>query len=200
MAKHRNLIQNYGLFWDRAQVRWSKSRSGRGAGLPVEVPVGQVQDLPYGLYGFPTIDDDGKRRSAKSRGDKVDLRGQVGIYALYDAEFRLLYVGKVGGGTGKNTLFARLKQHGAPSGGTRGLAARWRYFSWFGVLRVVKGKKELAEPAETKSTTRRDILNALEAVVIEIAAPDLNRQGGRLGGAIEYLQYTADYAEQSPEE
>jgi len=172
VAKHRNLIQNYGLFWDRDQVRWK----GSGAGL----------------WGFPATDDQGRLRSAKSRGDEVDLRGQVGIYALYDAEFRLLYAGKVGGGKGKNTLFVRLKQHGTPLGRTRGLAARWRYFSWFGVLRVLKGEKRLAEPSDGKLTTRGDILNALEAVVIEIAAPDLNRQGGQLGGATEYLQYTAD--------
>ena len=176
MAKHHNLIQNYGLFWGREEVRWS----GKGAGL----------------YGFPATDDDGKIRTARSRGDKVDLRGQLGIYALYDAEFRLLYVGKVGGGKGKNTLFVRLKQHGTPLGRTRGLAARWKYFSWFGLLRVLKGNKELAEPTDRKLTTRAAILNALEAVVIEIASPDLNRQGGQLGGATEYLQYTADDADE----
>jgi hypothetical protein len=179
VAKHQNLIQNYGLFWDRRQVRWK----GSGAGL----------------YGFPAIDDDGKIRSAKNRGDEVDLRGQVGIYALYDQEFRLLYVGKVGGGKGKNALFVRLRQHGTPLGRTRGLAARWTYFSWFGVLRVLKGEKKLAEPSDRKLTTRVDILNALEAVVIEIAAPGLNRQGGQLGGATEYLQYTTDDADERAE-
>ena len=172
MAKHQDLIQTYGLFWDRRQVTWN----GSGAGL----------------YGFPATDDDGRIRRAKSRDDEVDLRGQVGVYALYDAQFRLLYVGKVGGGKGRNTLFVRLKQHRTPLARTRGLAVRWKYFSWFGLLRVLKGERELAEPSDRKLTTRPAILNALEAVVIEIAAPALNRQGGQLGGAIEYLQHTVD--------
>lgn len=46
----------------------------------------------------------------------------------------------------------------------------------------------MAEAPETRQTTRADILDALEAVAIEIADPDLNRQGGRLRAIEEYLQ------------
>ena len=155
--QHHNLIQSYGLFWDRCQVDW---RSGPLLGRV------KVRDKP------------------------VDFRDQLGIYALYDHEFRLLYVGQAG--SGKNTLFGRLKHHTSVHAGTRALAARWKYFSWFGLLRVLKvekkGEKQLASRADTKQTTEAHILNALEAAAIEIADPDLNRQGGRLRNVTEYVQ------------
>lgn len=121
-----------------------------------------------------------------AKGGAVDFRDQLGIYALYDREFRLLYVGQVGGG--RNTLLGRLRIHNTLRTGTRALADRWRYFSWFGVLRVLKGKNELAKRPDTRQTTLQDLLDALEAVAIEIADPDLNRQGGRLRAVTEYLQ------------
>ncbi len=133
------------------------------------------------------------RLRAKSK--PVNFRRQLGIYALYDREFRLLYVGQAG--SGNNTLFSRLKYHGTLHTGTRGLAARWSYFSWFGLLRVVKKDQKLAEPPKTKQTTRADILDALEAVAIEIADPDLNRQGGRLRTIEEYLQCEDDAVQRS---
>ncbi|MCY3590318.1 MAG: hypothetical protein OXH32_01610 [Acidobacteria bacterium] len=146
----------------------------------------------YGLFWDRDKVDWGKNKATllgrlKVRDDAVDFRGQLGIYALYDREFRLLYVGQAG--SGNNTLFSRLKYHGTLHAGTRGLASRWRYFSWFGLLRVLKGSQELAEPPKTHQTKRADILDALEAVAIEIADPDLNRQGGRLRAIEEYLQY-----------
>jgi len=122
----------------------------------------------------------------KVKDSAVDFRDQTGIYALYDREFRLLYVGQAG--SGKSTLFSRLRYHRTLHAGTRGLASRWRYFSWFGLLRVLKRSQKLAEPPKTHQTKRPDILDALEAVAIEIADPDLNRQGGRLRAIEEYLQ------------
>ena len=120
-----------------------------------------------------------------SKQGEVDFSGQLGIYALYDPEFRLLYVGQVG--SGENTLFDRLKQHHTLPG-NRAFARRWQYFSWFGVLRVLKGKATLAMRPAVRQTTLARTLDALEAVAIEIADPDLNRQGGKLGDVTEYLQ------------
>lgn len=153
----------------------------------------------YGLFWDRNEVDWNKRQARllgrlKTKDKPVDFRDQVGIYALYDHEFRLLYVGQAG--SGNNTLFSRLKYHGTLHAGTRALAARWQYFSWFGLLRVLKGKQELAEAPETRQTTRADILDALEAVAIEIADPDLNRQGGRLRAIEEYLQCGDDVREQ----
>lgn len=158
--QHYNLIQSYGLFWDRDEVDWSKGP----------------------LHGKVKVKD-----------DAVDFRDQLGIYALYDHEFRLLYVGQAG--SGKNTLFGRLKHHDSLHTGTRALAARWKYFSWFGLLRVLKVEKRLANRAETRQTTEAHILNALEAVAIEIADPDINRQGGRLRNVTEYLQVVPEQKE-----
>ena len=149
---------------------------------------------PYGLFWdrdeVGWLDRGAKLLGVARAGKPVDFRSQVGIYALYDQEFRLLYVGQAGGG--QNTSFDRLKIHNTLRAGTRAMASRWRYFSWFGVLRVLKGKNELASRPETRLTKAADILDALEAVVIEITGPDLNRQGGRVGDATEYLQCTPD--------
>lgn len=134
----------------------------------------------------------------KARDKAVDFRNQAGIYALYDREFRLLYVGQAG--SGNSTLFSRLRYHNTLHAGTRGLASRWQYFSWFGLLRVLKGSQELAGPPKTHQTKRPDILDALEAVAIEIADPDLNRQGGRLRAIEEYLQCGGDVEEQLAED
>lgn len=168
--RHHNLIRSYGLLWDRYEVQWNE----RKAKLP------------------------GRIRVKKG---EVDFRGQVGIYALYDQEFRLLYVGQAG--SGDKTLFDRLKMHCSPrrrrDGGIPGLADRWRYFSWFGLRGVKKTDNELTKGAETRQTTEAHILNALEAVAIEIADPDLNRQGGRLPNDGEYLQVPAKKEVEEPD-
>ncbi len=160
--RHHNLIRSYGLLWDRKKVQWK----GREAGLPGRI---RVKTGP------------------------VDFRHQVGIYALYDEEFRLLYVGQAG--SGRKTLFDRLKLHCNPrrrkDGGIPGLAGRWRYFSWFGLRGVRTTYNELAGPTKGRQTTEAHALNALEAVAIEIADPDLNRQGGSLPNDAEYLQVPA---------
>lgn len=169
--RHHNLIRSYGLLWDREKVQWK----GREAGL-------------WGRIRVKT--------------GKVDFRDQVGIYALYDREFRLLYVGQAG--SGRKTLFDRLKLHCTPrrrsDGGIPGLAARWRYFSWFGLRRVKKTDNELDQKRpETRQTTEAHILDALEAVAIEIADPNLNRQGGRLPNDAEYLQVPAKEEVEEPD-
>ena len=169
MAKHHRLIQNYGLFWDRNKVRWDRS--------PKE---------EKGAKKLPGV--------VKAKDDPVDFREQAGIYALYDHEFRLIYVGQAGTNKhGRGRLFDRLKYHTTVRAGTRRLATRWRYFSWFGLVRVLKGDQKLTQAPVTRQTTPAEILDALEAVAIEIADPDLNRQGGRLGGSTEYLQVPAGY-------
>lgn len=170
MAKHHRLIQNYGLFWDREKVVWGRDPKGGkdAARLPGVV---------------------------KAKDTAVDFREQAGIYALYDEEFRLIYAGQAGTNKqGKGRLFDRLKHHTTVRAGTRRLATRWRYFSWFGLVRVLKGEQTLAKAPGIRQTTPAQILDALEAVAIEIADPDLNRQGGRLGGSTEYLQFPLDGA------
>lgn len=126
---------------------------------------------PGALYGLLT--------SAK-RSDAVDFRYQAGIYALY-SDYELVYVGQTGGKGQK--LMARLLQHRKDD-----LAGRWNMFSWFGTRAVLESDKLKAEK-QGASTTHPHALNHLEAVLIHVAEPRLNRQGGKWGKGVEkYLQ------------
>jgi hypothetical protein len=60
----------------------------------------------------------------------VNFIDQIGVYALYDEDRRIVYVGQAG--NGHATLFARLKQHMNGSN----LWNRWIYFSWVGFKEV----------------------------------------------------------------
>ncbi|MGB9429604.1 MAG: hypothetical protein WCC11_06965 [Gammaproteobacteria bacterium] len=110
----------------------------------------------------------------------VDFREQAGIYALY-ADYDLIYVGQTGGK--KQKLMVRLNQHRK-----KDLAGRWNMFSWFGTRDVLGTGKLKAEKAGA-SSTHEHALNHLEAILIHVAEPSLNRQGGKWGDNVEqYLQ------------
>ena len=110
----------------------------------------------------------------------VDFRFQSGIYALY-SDYELIYIGQTGGKGQK--LMARLVQHRRHD-----LAGRWNMFSWFGT-RSVLGTLELKAEKKGASTTHPLALNHLEAVLIHVAEPRLNRQGGKWGKSVKkYLQ------------
>ena len=112
----------------------------------------------------------------------VDFRDQRGIYALYDDGFNLVYVGQAG--SGNQRLFDRIKQHT-----TDHLADRWSKFSWFGTRRVLKDCT-LSNDKKAIHPKLDIVLNHLEAVLIAIAEPQSNRQGGRFGSNVgQYLQY-----------
>lgn len=117
--------------------------------------------------------------SGRKKGSDVDFREQTGIYALY-ADYELVYVGQTAG-SGKQ-LLGRLKDHLYYD-----LAGRWNRFSWFGTRQVLAGGK-LKAPKAGASTSLGLALNHLEAILIHVAEPPLNRQGGRWGEATQYLQ------------
>ena len=122
----------------------------------------------------------GKLASAKRNG-VVDFREQSGIYALY-ANYDLIYIGQTGSGSQK--LLARLNQHRQHE-----LAGRWNMFSWFGTRAVNQGGDLKAEKLGAKSS-HQIVLNHLEAILIHVAEPALNRQGGKWGAKVEqYVQY-----------
>jgi len=128
------------------------------------------------LLGIPA-----HARSAKP----VDFRHQAGLYALYK-DHELIYVGQAGSGSGRAALFTRLKTHRKDK-----LAGRWDLFSWFGLRRVLpSGRLE-----EKKKPARPNLaitLNQIEAVLIAVAEPALNLQGGRYGRQRRYLQFRDD--------
>lgn len=149
------IIRNYGLFWRRNKVHW-----GTGGNL------GHLQGV----------------LASNITSDPINFRHQIGVYALYDDNFNLVYVGQAG--SGDSDLFSRLKQHKRNR-----LAERWERFSWFGI-RKVNSNGMLAEGGVSKNIMVKDALNHMEAILIEVTEPSHNRQGGRFGDcADQYLQY-----------
>jgi hypothetical protein len=150
------MIRGAGLFWERENIWWG---AGTNAGALLGVPERNKRRMP------------------------IDFRRQIGLYALY-SDYDLVYVGQAG--SGKQTMFARLKRHG------KGLyAGRWNRFSWFGML-WVKKNGTLSSPSEAFHTSRADALNVLEALIIETAEPALNNQSGRLGRNVTFYRQVRD--------
>lgn len=120
------------------------------------------------------------RSALEKRWGEVDFREQSGIYALY-ADYELVYLGQTG--RGNQRLFNRLGQHRKDD-----LANRWNMFSWFGTRSVLESGKLKAEKDGAHST-HQETLNHMEAILIHVAEPRLNRQGGKWGVGVEqYLQ------------
>ena len=125
-----------------------------------------------GLLGVPGRN----RRSAPT-----DFRDQIAIYVLYRDE-EVVYVGQ--SGSQDNRLLSRLRNHRADR-----LADRWDRFSWFGLLPVV-ADGTLAQKPAGGSIAPGQVLDQIEAVMVEAVEPRLNRQGGQFGSdVIRYLQY-----------
>jgi hypothetical protein len=150
------LFQNYGLFWRADCVNWG----ARGRGNHGTLQGHQLaKEVP------------------------VDFRNQRGVYALYDDNYKILYVGQAGYGNAR--LYDRLHTHLWDH-----LAQRWQRFSWFGIDPVTgpKGARYLQEK-EPGAPTIDAVLNHLEAILIAAAEPALNRQGGKFGTAQKFRQY-----------
>ncbi len=175
------LIANYGLFWRRDQV----TATTQADTLP---PIASGEWPRFGeLLGV------GVR---KKRQGVVDFATQRGIYALYDDQFRLIYVGQTGRNTGR--LYRRLRTHSRSV-----LSERWSRFSWFGIMPVVQeenadtglGLIEVPDDDERR-VKRSTILDHLEAVLILAGEPVRNKQGGRFGqGVTHYRQYRGAFDE-----
>ena len=128
--------------------------------------------------------------NVEKQSDKVDFRQQKGIYALYDHDFNLVYVGQAGRGQlgqeGSRTLFDRLKRHNDGP-----MRSRWSYFSWFGTLTHTGKDSKGKDLFEEEKKGRVDIpttLDELEGILIMAADPLLNRQGAKFKNATEYKQ------------
>jgi hypothetical protein len=102
--KSESLIQNYGLFWHRDRVAWSKRRSKSKAVKRGEFLVGQRSRI------------------------KVDFNKQIGIYVLYDGDRRPIYMGQIS--KGDTPLFSRLQQHTKDDLAERWSYFSWFGFRW----------------------------------------------------------------------
>ena len=103
------------------------------------------------------------------------MANQTGIYLLHD--FRdILYIGRAI----DSSLGSRLLVH------TRDrLKTRWNRFSWFG-FRAVKANGTLDRISDNYEL--RDVISAMEALLIEALEPPQNRRGGDGFQGIEYIQ------------
>ncbi len=127
------------------------------------------------------------RRSGKV----VDFHDQIGVYVLYDEARRPVYVGQAG--KGNTGLFRRLRSHRRD-----GLALRWSYFSWFGLL-VVNRNGSLSgwdAPSKHVRGTILSTLNEIEGVLIAATEPAFNKQGARFKGIDRYRQVPHERADQ----
>ena len=126
------------------------------------------------------------RRSGKT----INFRDQIGVYVLYDESRRPVYVGQAGQGNAR--LFNRLRAHRRD-----GLAHRWHYFSWFGLLGVNKSGHLSGWDAPEKRVggTLRSTLNEIEGVLIAATEPAFNKQGARFRGIARYRQVVHEEAD-----
>ena len=125
----------------------------------------------------------------KKHKDGVDFRYQIGIYVLYDKDMNVVYVGQVG--SGNKYLFGRLKDHFDDH-----LWNRWVFFTWFG-LRAVNENGSLSQNDKIEKVVRQPLgeaLDEIEAVLIQVLEPRLNKQGPKWKDAEEYFQST-DHAD-----
>lgn len=154
------LIHNYGLFWRREDIHWGAPGNSTNPGH---------------LQGVPA-----KNTTAQP----VDFAEQQGVYALYDDSFALVYVGQAGAND-QQRLLGRLRNHRSDQ-----IADRWTKFSWFGVRPVNTASRTLRAEKTTAHPTVGDVLNHTEAILIAVAEPRHNLQGGRFGSRVEqYRQY-----------
>lgn len=115
-----------------------------------------------------------------SRSREVDFSEQMGIYVLYDRFEKPVQIGQA------QNILRRLRQHRRNH-----LRNRWSYFSWFGFFQVSSSNKLLVKdsgPELRRTLTLGDALNELDAILIQVLEPRLNRRGSNWGETEEYLQ------------
>ena len=117
---------------------------------------------------------------------RVNFLEQMGIYVLYDKFEQPVQIGQA------KRIFKRLKDHRRDH-----LRNRWSLFSWFGFYKVGARNKLLVkdQAAELRRTlTLGEALNELEAILIQVLEPRLNRRGPNWIDAEEYLQISGSGA------
>lgn len=141
----------------------------------------------YGLYWRPELVNWG-RQAYGGRGELIgvftkdrrrfrrDFWEEIGVYVLYD-NYRIVYIGR----TTKERLGSRLRSHWNKRG------ERWDSFSWYG-LRAPSLTKDRLLSVGKRKFSGDDTIRALEAILIEVCDPLLNRRHERIKDAIRARQ------------
>lgn len=153
------IIHCFGLFWDRDQIDFGKKGPGNQGNL-------------LGHY-------DGAQHATQ-------FRDQSGIYILYEGatinDQRVVNIGQTG--SGNQRLLARLRQHTKDH-----LWNRWQRFSWLGFLDVGANNAIIHKKKNALGNIAVSVgLDQMEACLISLMEPLLNRQGPQWHGAVEYYQ------------
>ncbi len=168
-----------GLFALKSALEAAAVEPEAASDAPEDSESGAIQ--AFGMYWkYDDVHWTGKVRLLGRQNQEaatVDFSEQVGIYLLHDRD-RVIYVGRA-----SETLASRLKAHT-----TDRLSGRWDRFSWFG-LRSVTEDAKLAEPPA--SWKHHDVIDTMEAVLIECLEPSKNRRGGDRFADVEFLQVLA---------
>jgi len=122
-------------------------------------------------------------RADQRRVPPVDFRNQTGIYVLYDEQKVPIWIGQA------KVLFARLRDHKRDH-----LWNRWTYFTWFG-FRKVNDDGKLGLSSRLNWNLKGSAAQArdeIEAVLIQVLEPRLNRKGSNWKDTHEYLQFAGE--------
>lgn len=162
-------IKNFGHFWSRDKVFW----------------------------GWPKTEGHLKGTLRHSKKVIVNFREQIAIYALFNSDRDIVYIGEAG--IGNKRLFGRLKDHRSDN-----LRDRWAYFSWFGLRDHNRNTGDLwghDKPDTWISKKRnRHALLETESVLIQLIEPRLNKQGAKWADTCEFLQFIDDRVPAEPAE
>jgi hypothetical protein len=127
----------------------------------------------------------------RRRGDPVDFKTQTGIYVLYDEQRVPIWIGQA------SMIMKRLSDHRRDH-----LRSRWKYFTWFGFRGVnLDGALRHSNRLDwgLKGNVG-DARNEIEAVLIQVLEPRLNRRGPNWIDSAEYLQWDEGEEEALEEE
>ena len=155
------IVKTYGIFWEREKVDFGKKGPGNRGAL--------------------------KGHCDASKKTTVEFREQRGIYILYEGPTinlqRVVYVGQTG--DGDKRLLSRLRDHTGDH-----LWNRWNRFSWLGFLGVNNAYTAIVHKDKSAigAVPFNTALDQLEATLIDLLEPLLNKQGAQWHGAIEYFQ------------
>lgn len=120
------------------------------------------------------------KRSPK--GPDINVYEERGVYILYK-DYVPVYVGK----GDKQSIGYRLQEHR----GDWKKGDRWNSFSWYGIVGLNEVDK-IAKRSETHQLSSRDLVAALEALLIAVIDPPLNARREWLKGVIWLYQSESD--------